>query len=72
MHNKKCKRAVVNFEMNNGITWFPPELEYASQTEKNLYRAKITRKWDKDFAKLNYQLSKDKLDKHRAMQKQTS
>lgn len=69
MYNKKRKRQIVNFELNNGITWFPPELEHASQTEKNLYRAKIARKWDRAFAKLDYQLSKDKLTKHKQQTK---
>ena len=71
MYNKKRKRAVVNFEMNNGITWFPSELEYASPTKKDLYRAKTSRRWDRAFAKLKYQLAQDKLIKHK-QQKQTS
>jgi hypothetical protein len=45
-------------EMTNELRWFPPELEDASPIEKNRYRAKKARAWDRAIAKIKGPLVK--------------
>lgn len=46
-------RRITKFEMNNGIMWFPPELEYGTPEQKRAYRAAIDKKWRRVIAKLS-------------------
>lgn len=46
-------RRITKFEMNNGIMWFPPELEYGTPEQKRTYRAAINKKWRRAMAKLS-------------------
>lgn len=46
-------RRITKFEMNNGIMWFPPELEYGTPEQKRAYRATIDKKWRRVIAKLS-------------------
>ena len=46
-------RRITKFEMNNGIMWFPPELEYGTPEQKRAYRAAIDKRWRRVIAKLS-------------------
>lgn len=46
-------RRITKFEMNNGIMWFPPELEYGTPEQKRAYRAAIDKRWQRAMAKLS-------------------
>lgn len=46
-------RRITKFEMNNGIMWFPPELEYGTPEQKRAYRAMMDKKWRRTIAKLS-------------------
>lgn len=46
-------RRITKFEMNNGIMWFPPELEYGTPEQKRTYRAAIDKRWRRAMAKLS-------------------
>lgn len=50
-HNKN--RRITKFEMNNGIMWFPPELEHGMPEQKRAYRAAIDKRWRRAMAKLS-------------------
>lgn len=46
-------RRITKFEMNNGIMWFPPELEYGTPEQKRAYRAAIDKRWRQAMTKLS-------------------